>query len=141
MSAADIDWKTLGFDYIKTDFRYIATYRNGSWGPGELTRDNQLHISEGSTAIHYGQQCFEGLKAYRCQDGSINLFRPDRNAARMHRSCARLLMPPVPTEMFIEACQQVVKANEAWIPPYPTGSRSSGCWTSGGPPPWWSACR
>ncbi len=121
MSAADIDWKTLGFDYIKTDFRYIATYRNGSWGPGELTRDNQLHISEGSTAIHYGQQCFEGLKAYRCQDGSINLFRPDRNAARMHRSCARLLMPPVPTEMFIDACQQVVKANEAWIPPHGTG--------------------
>ncbi|MDR6678307.1 branched-chain amino acid aminotransferase [Pseudomonas oryzihabitans] len=121
MSAADIDWKTLGFDYIKTDFRFIATYRNGSWQPGELTRDNQLHISEGSTAIHYGQQCFEGLKAYRCQDGSINLFRPDRNAARMHKSCVRLLMPPVPTELFIDACQQVVKANEAWIPPYGTG--------------------
>jgi branched-chain amino acid aminotransferase len=65
-----------------------------------------LHISEGSTALHYGQQCFEGLKAYRCKDGSINLFRPDQNAARMQRSCARLLMPHVSTEQFIEACNK-----------------------------------
>ncbi len=80
-----------------------------------------LHISEGSTALHYGQQCFEGLKAYRCKDGSINLFRPDQNAARMQRSCARLLMPQVSTEQFVEACKEVVRANERFIPPYGTG--------------------
>ncbi len=81
---------------------------------GSLTEDNVLHISEGSTALHYGQQCFEGLKAYRCKDGSINLFRPDQNAARMQRSCARLLMPHVSTEQFIEACKEVVTRQRAF---------------------------
>ncbi|MFC4454959.1 branched-chain amino acid aminotransferase [Deinococcus sonorensis] len=120
-ATVDIDWKNLGFSYIRTDLRYVAHWKDGAWDQGTLTADNKVHISEGSTALHYGQQCFEGLKAYRCQDGSINLFRPDQNAARMHRSCARLLMPAVPTEMFIEACRQVVLANERFIPPYGTG--------------------
>lgn len=117
----EIDWSKLGFKYIKTDLRYLAYWRDGQWQPGVLTEDNQLHISEGSTALHYGQQCFEGLKAYRCEDGSINLFRPDQNAVRMQRSCARLLMPPLPTEQFIEACRQVVRANERFVPPYGSG--------------------
>ncbi|GHF30929.1 branched-chain amino acid aminotransferase [Deinococcus metalli] len=118
---ADIDWSTLGFSYIRTDFRYLSHWRDGAWDAGTLTRDNVLHISEGSTALHYGQQCFEGLKAYRCADGTVNLFRPDQNAARMQRSCERLLMPAPNTEAFIEACRQVVKANERFIPPYGTG--------------------
>ncbi|WNW13631.1 branched-chain amino acid aminotransferase [Pseudomonas sp. DTU_2021_1001937_2_SI_NGA_ILE_001] len=121
MSQESINWEKLGFDYIKTDKRFLAHWRNGAWEAGTLTEDNVLHISEGSTALHYGQQCFEGLKAYRCKDGSINLFRPDQNAQRMQRSCSRLLMPHVPTEMFIEACKQVVKANEHFIPPYGSG--------------------
>jgi len=121
MGNESINWDKLGFDYIKTDKRYLSYWRNGEWDAGTLTEDNVLHISEGSTALHYGQQCFEGLKAYRCKDGSINLFRPDQNAARMQRSCARLLMPQVPTEQFIEACKAVVKANERFIPPYGTG--------------------
>ncbi|MGJ8525310.1 Branched-chain-amino-acid aminotransferase [Halomonadaceae bacterium LMG 33818] len=121
MSSVNIDWNTLGFDYIKTDYRFISYWKEGSWDNGTLTEDNKLHISEGSTAIHYGQQCFEGLKAYRCKDGSINLFRPDQNAARMQRSCARLLMPAISTEDFIDACKKVVLANEAYIPPYGTG--------------------
>jgi branched-chain-amino-acid transaminase len=81
-----------------------------------------LHIHEGSTALHYGQQCFEGLKAYRCKDGSINLFRPDQNAKRMQNTCDRLLMPQVPTELFIRACKEVVKANEKWLAPYGSGA-------------------
>jgi len=121
MSSVNIDWNTLGFDYIKTDYRFISYWKEGSWDKGTLTEDNKLHISEGSTAIHYGQQCFEGLKAYRCKDGSINLFRPDQNAARMQRSCARLLMPTISTDDFINACKKVVLANEAYIPPYGTG--------------------
>ncbi|NVZ65435.1 branched-chain amino acid aminotransferase [Pseudomonas gingeri] len=121
MGQESINWDKLGFDYIKTDKRYLSYFRNGEWDNGSLTEDNVLHISEGSTALHYGQQCFEGLKAYRCKDGSINLFRPDQNAARMQRSCARLLMPAPSTEAFIEACKQVVKANERFIPPYGTG--------------------
>ncbi len=61
----NLDWSTLGFSYIKTDYRYIATWKNGEWSKGELVEDNRLLISEASTALHYGQQCFEGLKAYR----------------------------------------------------------------------------
>ncbi|EUJ36315.1 branched-chain amino acid aminotransferase [Brochothrix campestris] len=121
MSAKDIDFNNLGFNYIKTDYRFRSNYKDGQWDAGELTSDNTVTISEGSPALHYGQQCFEGLKAYRCKDGSINLFRPDRNAVRMQQSCQRLLMPEVPTDVFVEACRAVVKANEAYIPPYGTG--------------------
>ena len=117
-----LDWKNLGFSYIKTDYRFIAHWKEGKWDNGELTTDSTLHIHEGSTALHYGQQCFEGLKAYRCKDGSINLFRPDQNAKRMQNTCARLLMPQVPTELFIRACKEVVKANEKWVAPYGTGA-------------------
>ncbi|SUB24125.1 branched-chain amino acid aminotransferase [Avibacterium avium] len=122
MAIKDLDWQNLGFGYIKTDYRYIAYWKDGKWSKGELTQDNVLHISEGSTALHYGQQCFEGLKAYRCKDGSINLFRPDQNAERLQKSCQRLLMPEIPTEMFIDACKQVVKANQEWLAPYGTGA-------------------
>ncbi|MFC0323283.1 branched-chain amino acid aminotransferase [Gallibacterium melopsittaci] len=118
----DIDWKNLGFSYIKTDYRYVAHWKDGKWSEGKLTQDNHLVLHEGSPALHYGQQCFEGLKAYRCKDGSINLFRPDENAKRMQRSCDRLLMPHVPVEMFVDACKQVVKANEEWVAPYGTGA-------------------
>lgn len=117
-----LDWKNLGFSYIKTDYRFIAHWKEGKWDKGELTTDSTLHIHEGSTALHYGQQCFEGLKAYRCKDGSINLFRPDQNAKRMQNTCARLLMPQVPTELFIRACKEMVKANEKWLAPYGSGA-------------------
>ena len=117
-----LDWKNLGFSYIKTDYRFIARWKEGKWNNGELSTDSTLHIHEGSTALHYGQQCFEGLKAYRCKDGSINLFRPDQNAKRMQNTCDRLLMPQVPTELFIRACKEVVKANERWVAPYGTGA-------------------
>ncbi|WP_157456264.1 branched-chain amino acid aminotransferase [Carnobacterium maltaromaticum] len=121
MKKVDIDWGNLGFTYIKTDLRYLSYWKNGAWDEGVMTEDNQVHISEGSTALHYGQTAFEGLKAYRCKDGSINLFRADENAKRLQDSCRRLLMPEVPTDVFIKACVDVVKANEHFIPPYGTG--------------------
>lgn len=121
MNEAKIDWDNLGFNYIKTDERYLSYWKDGQWDNGKLVTDNQVHISEGSTALHYGQTCFEGLKAYRCRDGSINLFRPDENAKRMQASCRRLLMPEIPVETFINACKQVVKANEHFVPPYGSG--------------------
>ena len=117
----NIDWNNLGFEYIKTDFRYISTWKNGSWDEGHLTEDNMLTISEASCALHYGQQCFEGLKAYRTKNGDIQLFRPNRNAARLNNSLTKLLMPEIPEEKFIDACMQVVKANEHYVPPYGTG--------------------
>ena len=122
MKKVDIDWSNLGFSYLKTDFRFISNWKDGKWDEGNLVEDNMLKVSEASTALHYGQQCFEGLKAYRTKDGEIQLFRPDQNALRLNRSCRRLLMPEVPVETFIDACMQVVKANEAYVPPYGTGA-------------------
>ena len=121
-NAVNIEWNKLGFSYIKTDYRYISYWKEGSWDNGKLTSDNTLTISEGSPCLHYGQQCFEGLKAYTTKEGKIQLFRPDQNAKRMIKSCKRLFMPEVPEEKFIDACIQVVKANEAWVPPYGTGA-------------------
>lgn len=120
--ALNFDWKNLGFSYIKTDYRFISYWKDGKWDDGEMTTDNKVHISEGSPVLHYGQSCFEGMKAYRTKDGSINLFRPEENAKRMINSCQRLLMPEFPVEKFVEAAKAVVKANEKWVPPYNTGS-------------------
>lgn len=120
--SVNIEWDKLSFNYIKTDFRYISKWKDGEWDEGTLTEDNKLSISEASTALHYGQQCFEGLKAYRRKDGEIQLFRPDQNAKRLNNSCKRILMPEIPEEKFIDACIQVVKANEAYVPPYGTGA-------------------
>ncbi len=117
-----IDWSNLGFSYIKTPWRFLATWKDGSWNEGKLTEDNYLHIHEGSTALHYGQQCFEGLKAYRRKDGGINLFRPDENSKRMNRSAYRLRMPEVPEDFFLDAVKQVVKANQEYVPPYGSGA-------------------
>ncbi|WP_294398926.1 branched-chain amino acid aminotransferase [uncultured Clostridium sp.] len=117
----DIDWNNLGFEYIKTDFRYISNWKDGKWDDGHLTEDNMLKISEASCALHYGQACFEGLKAYRTKDGKIQLFRPNKNAQRLNSSLRKLLMPEISEEKFIDACIQVVKANEAYVPPYGTG--------------------
>ncbi|MCK1199554.1 branched-chain amino acid aminotransferase [Streptococcus uberis] len=118
----EIDWDNLGFEYHKLPYRYVSYYKDGQWDNGQLSEDATLHISEASPALHYGQQAFEGLKAYRTKDGSIQLFRPDRNAARLQATADRLLMPQVPTEKFIDAVKQVVKANEDYVPPYGTGA-------------------
>ena len=121
-NTVNIEWDKLGFSYIKTDYRYVSKWKDGAWDNGKLTEENTVTISEGSTCLHYGQQCFEGLKAYRTKEGKIQLFRPDQNAKRMIKSCQRLFMAEVPEEKFIDACIQVVKANEAWVPPYGTGA-------------------
>ncbi|WP_326907542.1 branched-chain amino acid aminotransferase [Sedimentibacter sp. MB31-C6] len=122
MVKKDIEWSQLGFSYIKTDKRYISHWKDGKWDEGKLVEDNTISISEGSTSLHYGQECFEGLKAYATKDGGIQLFRPDENAKRMQRTCEKIMMPLVSVEKFIDACMQVVKANEAWVPPYGTGA-------------------
>ena len=118
----NIDWANLGFSYIKTDFRYVSTWKDGNWDNGQLVTDNRLSISEASSALHYGQQCFEGMKAYRTKDGDIQLFRPYENAKRINRSAERLLMPQIPEEKFVDAVMQVVRANAAYVPPYGTGA-------------------
>lgn len=118
----NLDWKNLGFKYLKTDFRYVSWWKDGKWDDGKLVEDNTITLSEAANVLHYGQECFEGLKAYRTKEGKIQLFRPDLNAKRMQDSARKILMPEIPVEKFIDACDQVVKANEAYVPPYGTGA-------------------
>ncbi|MFH0767466.1 MAG: branched-chain amino acid aminotransferase [Bacillota bacterium] len=110
--------KPKGFTYVKASFNYISYYKDGKWDDGTLREDDQITISSLSTSLHYGQECFEGLKAYRRKDGKIQLFRVEDNARRFQMSCERLVMPTVPVSTFIEAVKQVVLANEIFVPPY-----------------------
>ena len=122
MDKKNIDWKNLGFGYMQTDYRYVSNFKEGKWDEGALTTDANVVINECAGVLQYAQTVFEGLKAYTTKEGKIQLFRPDRNAARMNESCDKLLMPYVPEEKFIDACMQVVKANEKYVPPYGTGA-------------------
>lgn len=115
-------WDKLGFSYIDTGKRFRAYYKDGAWQEGQLVTDQQITISEAANVLHYGQTCFEGLKAYRTKEGTIQLFRPDENAKRLRRSAERLMMQPYPEEAFIRAVHEVVKANADWVPPYGTGA-------------------
>ncbi len=117
-----LDWGNLGYGYTRTDYNYISFWKNGAWDEGRLMAENTVTISIGSTALHYGQECFEGLKAQTARDGKIYLFRPDQNAKRMSASARGILMPDVPEERFIDACLQHVRANLRWVPPYGTGA-------------------
>ena len=118
----NIDWSTLGFDYTKTDYRFSALWENGKWNAGELITSEIMQLHEGSPALHYSQQCFEGLKAQTAKDGRILLFRPELNAERMANTAVRLSMPVVPTELFLRGVHEAVRANAAWIPPYGSGA-------------------
>ena len=118
----DIDWGSLGFGYMKTDYSYEAHWKDGEWDEGGLTTDHTMHVSECGGIFHYCQEVFEGLKAYTAEDGSIVCFRPDMNAERMYNSAQRLEMPPFPKDKFVEAVKQVVSANAAWVPPFGSGA-------------------
>ncbi|HOJ45050.1 MAG TPA: branched-chain amino acid aminotransferase [Bacilli bacterium] len=110
-----------GFSYTKTRAIFVSYYRDGTWDSGRLQEDDHITISAFSTAIHYGQQAFEGLKAYRRKDGAINLFRYMDNGRHLMDSCERMVMPPVPLQLFDHAVKTTVLANEQYIPPYGTG--------------------
>ncbi|BEP28595.1 branched-chain amino acid aminotransferase [Helicovermis profundi] len=117
-----IDWGNLGFGYIKADYNFISYYKDGKWDDGNLREDDKVTISQGSTCLHYGQQCFEGLKAFKHKDGSVGLFRPFENAKRMNNSAKRIMMPEISEDFFVEACKKVVKANGRFVPPYGSGA-------------------
>lgn len=122
MKKKDLDWGSLGFDYIKTDYRFAASWTDGKWSDGELVSDEYMTIHEGSPSLHYAQQCFEGMKAQTARDGSVLLFRPELNAERMYLTAERLMMPPVPMALFMKGVEETVRANYAWIPPYGSGA-------------------
>ena len=122
MSAKNIDWSNLGFGYMKTDWRYVANYKDGKWDEGTLSADDTITMSECAGVLQYAQTCFEGLKAYTTEDGRIVCFRPDLNAERMIDSCKRMEMPVFPKERFIDAVVKTVAANRDWVPPYGSGA-------------------
>ncbi len=118
----DIKWAELPFGYYKTDYNVRCYYKNGKWGELEVSREESVDMHIASTCLHYGQACFEGLKAYRGKDGRIRLFRVDENAKRLLRSADYIMMQAPPVELFIEAVRKVVKLNEEYVPPYESGA-------------------
>ena len=120
--AVQIDWKSLGFGYIKTPWRFVAHYDGKGWDNGALTEEDKITISECAGVLQYAQTAFEGLKAYTTEDGRIVTFRPDLNAERMNASAARLEMPVLPDGMFLDAVDKVVAANRDYVPPYGSGA-------------------
>ncbi len=116
-----LDWANLGFQYRDTNSHIEFTWRDGAWDAGRLVSDPYLKLSIAASALHYGQAAFEGLKVFRCKDGKVRVFRPQANAERMQRTAVRTYMPPVPTEMFLDAINRVVLDNLDYIPPYGTG--------------------
>ncbi|MBQ6551642.1 MAG: branched-chain amino acid aminotransferase [Lachnospiraceae bacterium] len=118
----NIDWASLGFAYIATDKRYVSNYKDGAWDDGALIDDPNVTISESAGVLQYAQTIFEGLKAYTTKDGRIVTFRPDLNADRIVASAKQIEMPVFPKERFIDAVEQVVKANIEYVPPFGSGA-------------------
>ena len=122
MEKKNIDWENLGFGYYQTDKRFVANFKDSKWDDGAIVDNATVAISECAGVLQYCQTCFEGMKAYTTKDGHIVVFRPDMNAQRMADSAARLEMPVFPVDKFVDAVEQVVKANLAFVPPYGTGA-------------------
>ncbi len=118
----DIDWANIGFGYMKTDYRFVANYKDGKWDDGILTTDENIVMNECACVLQYAQTCFEGMKAYKTVDGKVVCFRPDLNAKRMADSCRRLEMPVFPEDKFVEAVVEVVKKNIDYVPPFGSGA-------------------
>ena len=117
-----IDWSNLSFGYMPTDYNVRCIYKDGKWGDITVTSSQTFEIHMAATCLHYGQEAFEGMKAFRGKDGKIRIFRMDENAARLQSSCRGIMMPELPTEKFNEAILTVVKKNERFVPPYESGA-------------------
>ena len=117
-----IDWENLSFGYIKTDYNVRCYYRDGKWGEVEVCSEETIPMHMAAVCLHYGQEAFEGMKAYRCPDGKVRVFRTEENAARMQSTARGLVMPEVPTEMFNNMVDKVIRLNERFIPPYESGA-------------------
>ena len=122
MTDTNLDWKNLSFGYIRTDFNIRSYFRDGAWTKPELTSDETVTMHMAATALHYGQEAFEGQKAFRGADGKIRVFRIDENAKRLRASADYLKMAMPPVELFTDMVRQVVRANERFVPPYGTGA-------------------
>lgn len=118
----DIDWGKLSFSYIKTDYNVRCYYRNGKWGELEVSSSENITMHMAATCLHYGQEAFEGQKAFRGKDGKIRIFRIKENAKRMMSSAKGVLMEPVPEDIFIGAVKKAVELNSRFVPPMESGA-------------------
>ena len=118
----DMDWSGLSFGYVPTDYNVRCYYRDGKWGEVEVCSEEYINMHMAATCLHYGQEAFEGLKAFRCPDGKVRVFRMDENAARLQSTCRGIMMPEVPTELFEEMVCKVVRLNQEYIPTYESGA-------------------
>lgn len=118
----NIEWGKLPFGYFKTDYNLRCYYRDGQWGEIEVSSSEYLNIHMAATCLHYGQEAFEGMKAYRGKDNKIRLFRWQENAKRLRESAKGILMAEVPDELFYEMVTKVVKLNEKYVPPFGQGA-------------------
>ncbi len=118
----NLDWANLSFGYMRTDYNVRCYYRNGKWGEIEVSSEETVNLHMASVCLHYGQEAFEGLKAYRCPDGKVRVFRPEENAARLQSTCRGIVMPEMPTELFVEMVDKVVRLNQEYVPTYESGA-------------------
>ena len=118
----NINWSDLSFGYMKTDYNVRCYYRDGKWGELEVSSSEIINIHMAATCLHYGQESFEGLKAFKARDGKIRVFRMDENGKRMQSSSRGIKMAELPVEKFEEAIRKVVKLNERFVPPYESGA-------------------
>ncbi|KAF9581993.1 hypothetical protein BGW38_000802 [Lunasporangiospora selenospora] len=116
-----IDWDNLGFKWVDTNGYVKHVFSEGRWDEGEFVRSSHLNIHICAPALNYGQECFEGIKAFRCKDGQVRIFRPDINAKRMMYSADISSMTPVPEDIFVRACERAVANNLEFVPPYGSG--------------------
>ncbi len=118
----EFDWKNLAFGYMPVEYNVRSTFAQGNWNQLEVSSSQHINIHIAATCLHYGQEAFEGMKAYKGKDGKIRIFRWMDNATRFRSSAAGIKMPPVPEELFHEAIVKAVKLNEKYIPPYGFGA-------------------
>lgn len=118
----NINWSELPFGYIKTDYNVRCYYRDGKWGELEVSSSEIINIHMAATCLHYGQEAFEGLKAFKGKDGKIRVFRMEENAKRMQSSSQGIKMAEFPIDKFEEAVRKVIKLNERFVPPYGSGA-------------------
>lgn len=118
----ELDWQNLPFGYLPADYNLRCYYRDGKWGEIEVSSEETLNIHIAATCLHYGQEIFEGLKAFRGEDGKIRIFRLEENYKRMVESAEGLRMAPITLDIFREMCIKAVKLNERLLPPYGSGA-------------------
>jgi branched-chain amino acid aminotransferase len=118
----NINWSDLTFGYMKTDYNIRSYYRNGQWSDLEISDSEHLNLHMAATCLHYGQEAFEGLKAFKGKDGKIRIFRMRENALRLQSSAQGIRMEAFPIELFEKAVVEAVKRNLRFVPPYESGA-------------------